>query len=175
MPVPFVLEPDVFQPGSGDRLGWIASHERLLQTWGKFGVLVLPAKREEISEVIGRLPQDLRMKWQRALQSSSYRTKICSDLDSQEIFETIERLVALRNDVNVACLEDTRASCFGIEGDMLSRIIEDGNFEICRLDSVDQTRFFREETELCGHNDICWNESQPNLGEKVLPDGYSHE
>jgi hypothetical protein len=148
MPIPFVVEPDVFQPSGGDRLGWIASHERLLKTWGKFGVLVLPTKQGEIAAVIGKLPPDLRMQWQKALQSTFFRKKICADLDSREVFETIEKLVALKNEVNVACLEDTRASCLGIEDDMLSRMIEDGNFEICRLESVDRTRFFREETEL---------------------------
>jgi hypothetical protein len=148
MPVPFIVEPDVFESNGGNQAGWVASHERLFQMWGKFGVLVLPPKGEIIAAMIAKLPQPLRDKWQTALKSMQFRKKICSDLDTQGVFETVENLVALRNDVNVACLEETRAICFGIDHDMLSRVIEDENFEICRLESVDQTRFFREEVEL---------------------------
>jgi hypothetical protein len=147
MPIPFVVEPDAFEPIGGNQPGWVAAHERLLQIWGRFGVLVLPANGAAIAALLAKLPQALRSKWQAALKSAFYRKKICQTLDSPGIFEHIDKLVTLKNDVNVACVEETTAMCFGIDHDMFSRVIDEV-FEICRLEAIDQTRFFREEAEL---------------------------
>jgi hypothetical protein len=53
MTVPFIVEPDAFQQTEAERAAWIASHERLLQTWGKFGVLVLPPDSGLTAEIVG--------------------------------------------------------------------------------------------------------------------------
>jgi len=146
MPVPFIVEPDAFNPGTRDRASWVASHERLLQTWGQYGVLVLP-KGDGIIKALAQLPQQVRTKWHIALKSARFRRRIIEELDLSSALESLERLVTLSRQIKLACLEETRAVCFGLDEDRLSIVAADGSFEICKLDFADQSHFFRSEAE----------------------------
>jgi hypothetical protein len=148
VPVPFIVEPEAFDCGARDRGAWIASHERILQSWGKYGVLVLPALDGTIGEVLARLPQQMRTKWLNALKSAQFRRRVIGSLDTPEALQSFDKLVALSSDIKLACLEETRAFCFGLDEDTLSKLAPDGSFEICRFEFIDQSHFFRSEAEL---------------------------
>lgn len=148
MPVPFIVEPEAFVCGARDRAAWIASHERLLQSWGKYGVLVMPALDGAIGEVLARLPQQLRTKWLAALKSAQFRRRVIGTLDLPEALQSFDKLVTLSSNIKLACLEETRAFCFGLDEDTLSKLTPDGSFEICRFEFIDQSHFFRSEAEL---------------------------
>jgi hypothetical protein len=163
VPISFIVEPEAFDCGPRDRAAWIASHERLLRSWGKFGVLVLPALDGAIAQVVARLPQQVRTKWLVALKSDQFRRRAVQTLDLPAALQSFDKLVALGGDIKLACLEETRAFCFGLDEDTLSKVTPDGSFEICRFEFVDQSHFFRGEAELWDrmifagtHRDDIW-------------------
>jgi hypothetical protein len=142
-----------------------------LQTWGKFGVLILPASDGAIGGVVGQLPQQVRTKWHAALKSDHFRKRRVESLDLPAALQSFDKLVTLSGDVRVACLEETRALCFGLDEDALSMVTPDGNFEICRFEFADQSHFVRREAELWDriilsgtHRNDIWKDRFRELG-----------
>jgi hypothetical protein len=112
------------------------------------GCITRVPKGDGIINALAQLPQQVRTKWHIALKSAQFRRRIIEELDLSSALESLERLVTLSRQIKLACLEETRAVCFGLDEDRLSIVAADRSFEICKLDFADQSHFFRSEAEL---------------------------
>jgi hypothetical protein len=150
MLVKFAVDEDALFSGAADAVSQRAAHRRLLNAWRHVGVLVIDAPEGQCSSfltAVQRLPQALRTMWQQALMR---QRRIQSNVPQVRlsIVNNGEELSPLASIIELACLEETRACCFGVPADEESINLPDSGIELCRFDLADQSQAFRRAVDL---------------------------
>jgi hypothetical protein len=147
MVVRFIVEGAALSENAQDEALLNASHQRLLEVWLRYGVLAIPDNGEELQEQITKMPLARRKLWEEALQSEWFRTVNVGSLESA-IWNDEGGVLSLKELVNLACLEETRASCICVGGGEFSKYWEDHDFEVCRFDCADRAVLFNRQQKI---------------------------
>jgi hypothetical protein len=142
MIVHFAVDPDALTvDGRLDRRVLRAQHMRLLELWRDFGTLIYGGPdfcSSELFAAFNRLPQDLRKRWQEALER--HRHRAVSGWRALDQARSLAEVVVLRSHIELACLEQQR---YGhIAGAIQPDQMDQSPVELCSLDHIDQTNRF---------------------------------
>lgn len=145
MLVPFLIDPEALPMSQDSDMARKGSvYQRLLDLWGRFGVLIIPERQIagcELAVSVESLPIRFRKKWQEALKLK--RTAcVAVTRSSAEMFSTLESMEELSAHARLACVEDVKAVVFGMSEDEHSTYLKESGLELCRIDCVDQANEF---------------------------------
>jgi hypothetical protein len=142
----FAIEPAVFMDARNDNIDIEANDSRLFECWKLHGVLHWSEDASEFSLAISQLPVTRRKRWTAVMGSDIYRRVFVKDADFGSLLKNEAALIGLSQYVDVICLEETRAACFGLPEDEIS--VQNGHgVEICRINHVDRSVAFRRAAE----------------------------
>lgn len=123
-------------------------HQRLIRYWQQFGILVFPGDQisdSSFMQAVRQLPDNCRKLYETALKNRRLRSLPGPvgwlGLSSAESEADLEPIMG---QIRVAALDAVRAAYVGLEDREISREILERHLEITRLESLDQTRHFRE-------------------------------
>lgn len=120
-----------------------AFHKRLLKHWRRQGVLIHPGPKLNgtgLRQAIDKLPVDIRKLWKATL-TSAWRQAVTGVAELSDV-QCAEDLRPFKGLLDLACLEETRATCVGLKHDESSFKVLDIAVEVCRIECVDATEAF---------------------------------
>ncbi|MGK7864557.1 hypothetical protein [Falsiroseomonas sp. E2-1-a4] len=130
-----------------DEAHTLATHRRLLELWMQFGVLVYSPRNLRFIDAINAQPLARRKLWQAAVASPKFRKVHCEAAVCDSLFEGESEILSLASQVDLVCLEPTRACAYYLENDEHGKIYPQAGMEICRFDCADQSSAFSKEKE----------------------------
>jgi hypothetical protein len=140
--IKFVIEEAALSQNWTDEAMTKATHMRAIDLWMRHGILILNDDRTELSKALATMPQSRRKMWQTALISENFRKRNLPLGDPDLLFADEASLLSLSHLLNLACLEETRATCLLGETEF-AKSYGEKTFEICRFDAVDQSQSFK--------------------------------
>jgi hypothetical protein len=147
----FAVDTTAITDDYGDVVAARGVHERFLRIWADHGVLVHgsdTAGADELRDAIDHIPrQSVKTMWQQALRRHAHLSSP-GTLPSLAHAERLEDIEPFARFVRLACLETVHAFLAGLGEDEASRILDNGELELCRFDCADQAGTFRALSEL---------------------------
>src|SRR5262245_51242317 len=144
MIVPFAIDPDALLMEGRDLAERMAAHQRVLEAWRDVGVLVHAGPdvaHSELDSAIRALPQHVRKLWQEAVLHQRVRPAgdgwrpLCQLMSADEA-------ASLRSEIEVGCLDDTRAFCLSVPVEEISLLVDGRGPELCRFGLADRAERF---------------------------------
>lgn len=144
MLVTFAIDASAMRETDGDVARTRSSHERLVEAWQKYGVLVLTgpdAKQDPFIMALSKLSSPgLRKLWIEAVRRN--RKAVSASFKSPDSIEDAGDLASFRGRLDLLCLESHHAHTLGVPTDQTSVDVLGGVLELCRFDCADRTRSF---------------------------------
>src|SRR4051794_11200844 len=115
MLVPFLVDPQALVGRRLDHPLERSIHERLLEKWARYGILMIPEAsfgQSGLCSALDELPQNIRILWKNAVSHSRIRELCLNAADN--VFHDQEGLRRLSDAAKLACLDEVKACVFGV-------------------------------------------------------------
>ena len=153
MLIPFAIDADSLAPDPAwTHATRLACHSGLLNTWQHYGLLTHDGLRFEgsrLHQAVLQLPQGVRHLWLEMLE----RAPVHAFGDGWDGAVIQANLATLATTTGLALVDDTRAEVeFGIDEDSAETSVAtpNGDMDVCRLQTANQARSFRDAMRLSG-------------------------
>jgi hypothetical protein len=144
MIVRFAVDSDALGMNSPETLIGLSNHQRLIECWEDWGILI---HEEDFENSIKALPPLRQTLWKDALRVNRHALFPNSQHSLSKVM-TSEDLSLFTGHLDLACLDEVRAVLVGMPEEETSFMAEGLGLEVCRIDLADRSRAFGTSREL---------------------------